>query len=52
MVGKEAYWRMSVGGKALDKSGNYSSDAARTHIDIDESSIQTIQKVVGVSNER
>ncbi len=43
---EEAYWRMSVGGKALDKSGNYSSDAARTHIDLDESSIQTIKNLI------
>lgn len=43
---KEAYWRMSVGNKALNRAGNYSSNANETHITLQESSISTIIKLI------
>lgn len=43
---KEAYWRMSVGGKSINRAGNYSNNAAETHIDLQESSPATIIKLI------
>lgn len=43
---KEAYWRMSVGGKSINRAGNYSNNAVETHIDLQESSPATIIKLI------
>lgn len=43
---KDAYWRMSVGGKSLNRAGNFSSNKAETHITLQESSIPTIIKLI------
>ncbi|UAL45543.1 SAR2788 family putative toxin [Sutcliffiella horikoshii] len=43
---KEAYWRMSVGNKALNRAGNYSNNANETHITLQESSISTIINLI------
>lgn len=43
---KEAYWRMSVGNKAVNRAGNYSHNAHETHILLQESSPQTIINLI------
>lgn len=43
---KEAYWRMSVGNKAVNRAGNYSNNANETHITLQESSIGTIINLI------
>lgn len=43
---KDAYWRMSVGNKALNRAGNYSSNANETHITLQESSPKTIINII------
>lgn len=43
---KDAYWRMSVGNKALNRAGNYSNNAAETHITLQESSPSTIINLI------
>ncbi|GEM_PF-3362687 len=42
----EAYWRMSVGGKSINRAGNYSRNAAETHITLQESSPATIISLI------
>ncbi|WP_404447553.1 SAR2788 family putative toxin [Sutcliffiella horikoshii] len=42
----DGYWRMSVGGKTINRAGNYSSNAAETHISLQDSSISTILKMI------
>jgi len=43
---KDAYWRMSVGSKSLNRAGNFSSNKAETHITLQESSISTILNLI------
>ncbi|MCT4797239.1 SAR2788 family putative toxin [Exiguobacterium profundum] len=43
---KEAYWRMSVGNKALNRAGNFSNNASETHITLQESSPSTIISLI------
>lgn len=43
---KDAYWRMSVGNKSVNRAGNYSSNAAETHITLQESSPATILSLI------
>ncbi|WP_433958083.1 SAR2788 family putative toxin [Cytobacillus horneckiae] len=43
---KEAYWRMSVGNKSVNRAGNYSNNANETHITLQESSPSTIIKLI------
>ncbi|MHA7136667.1 SAR2788 family putative toxin [Rossellomorea arthrocnemi] len=43
---KDAYWRMSVGNKSLNRAGNYSSNKSETHITLKESSPATILKLI------
>ena len=43
---KEAYWRMSVGNKALNRAGNFWNNASETHITLQESSPSTIISLI------
>ncbi|WP_445491768.1 hypothetical protein [Niallia sp. 03133] len=42
----EAYWRMSVGNKAVNRAGNFSDNANETNITLQESSISTIINLI------
>lgn len=43
---KEAYWRMSVGNKSINRAGNFSNNASETHISLQESSLSTILNLI------
>lgn len=43
---KEAYWRISIGNKSVNRAGNYSSNASETHITLQESSPKTIINII------